>query len=145
MSNKGLALIYGLTAAVALVLTWSQNLFYFGGGAGLTAFPAFLKDAAVNPAARSVAFDIVLVFYAAAVWMVVEGRRRRMPLVWAYVVGGLLVAISFTFPLFLAARELKGPPIEPDIEGRPSLLDGVGLGLLTAVVGAISWFVWRQA
>ena len=134
--NRWLATVYVVIAILALGLTWSQNLAYFVPGA---AAMAFLTDAAVNPAARSLTFDIVLVLYAAAIWMVFEGRRRRMAFVWAYVIGGLLVAISVTLPLFLAARELK-PQITPDIPGRPSLLDGVGLGILTVLVAAICAF-----
>ncbi|MDO8378851.1 DUF2834 domain-containing protein [Phenylobacterium sp.] len=141
--NRQLAAVYGLLAVIALVLTWSQNLAYFGGGGGLSVFPAFLRDAAVNPASRSVTFDIALVLYAAAVWMVFEGRRRRIPFVWAYVIGGLLVAISVTLPLFMAARELKAGAT-PEIEGRPGLLDGVGLGALAILVIGLCAFVFRQ-
>jgi len=139
--NRQLAAVYGLLAVIALVLTWSQNLAYFGGG-GLSAFPAFLRDAAANPASRSVTFDIALVLYAAAVWMVFEGRRRRIPFVWAYVIGGLLVAISVTLPLFMAARELKAGAT-PEIEGRPGLLDGVGLGALAILIVGLCAFVFR--
>ncbi|HEX5378852.1 MAG TPA: DUF2834 domain-containing protein [Phenylobacterium sp.] len=146
MQNRRLSAVYVVTALVALLLTWSQNLAYFGPSAAgpLAAFPLFLTDAAINPAARSIAFDILLMLYAASLWMVFEGRRRRMRFVWAYVVLGLMVAISVTFPLFLAAREMKATAA-PDIEGRPSLLDGVGIGLLTAVVGALCLFVLKQA
>jgi hypothetical protein len=54
-----------------------------------------------------------------------------MRLVWLYPVLGWGVAMAFAFPLFLAVREfaLRTPP---EIEGRPGLLDGVGLGLVTA-------------
>ncbi|MFM8938644.1 MAG: hypothetical protein ACKOEY_01205, partial [Phenylobacterium sp.] len=46
---------------------------------------------------------------------------------------GWAVALAFAVPLFLAARELalRTPP---EIEGRPGLVDGVGLGLLSALV-----------
>lgn len=30
-----------------------------------------------------------------------------IPYVWAYILGGMLIAISVTFPLFLIARERK--------------------------------------
>lgn len=140
--NRQLAAVYVLLAVVALGLTWSQNLAYFGGG-DLAAFPAFLRDAGVNPASRSVTLDILLVVYAVAIWMVFEGRRRRMPFVWAYVIGGFLVAISVTLPLFLAAREMSRQT-SPDIEGRPGLLDGVGLGVVTVLVIGLCAFVLRQ-
>ena len=37
--------------------------------------------------------------------MVVEARKQGIPYVWAYIAGGMLIAISVTFPLFLIARE----------------------------------------
>lgn len=148
MQNRTLAIAYVVIALVALGLTWSQNLAYFGGAGStaqaLAAFPAFLMDTAVNPAARSITFDILLIVLSASVWMVFEGRRRRMRFVWAYVVLSFLVAVSVTFPLFLAAREMKGR-VEPEIEGRPGVLDGVGLGLVTAIVVLLSVFVLRRA
>jgi hypothetical protein len=39
--------------------------------------------------------------------MVIEARKHNVRFVWAYIVGGILVAISVTFPLFLIARELR--------------------------------------
>ena len=39
--------------------------------------------------------------------MVIEARKHGIRFVWAYIAGGLLIAISVTFPLFLIARELK--------------------------------------
>jgi hypothetical protein len=93
----------------------------------------FLRDTVVNPGARSIAFDILIVGWAASIWMVVEGRRRRMRWVWLYPLLGWGGAMAFTFPLFLAMREraLRTPP---EIEGRLGTVDGVGLGLVAAVV-----------
>lgn len=148
MQNRMLASAYVVIALAALGLTWSQNLAYFGGGGSaaqaLAAFPKFLIDTAVNPAARSIGFDILMICLAASVWMVFEGRRRRMRFVWAYVVLSFLVAVSVTFPLFLAAREMKGQ-VAPDIDGRPGVLDGVGLGLVAALVIYVCVFVLRHA
>ena len=49
----------------------------------------------------------MLFFLAAAIFMVIEARKHDFPFVWAYIVGGMLIAISVTFPLFLIARERK--------------------------------------
>ena len=67
----------------------------------------FWRDTRVNPASQSITVDIALFFLAAAVFMVIEARRHGIRFVWAYIAGGLLIAISVTFPLFLIARELK--------------------------------------
>ena len=39
--------------------------------------------------------------------MVIEARKHGVKYVWAYILGGFLIAISVTFPLFLLARELR--------------------------------------
>lgn len=104
-SRKVLCGVYAAIAAVALVATWTQNAAYFGSGAGF--LTDFLTDLKVNPASRSITLDILLFLLAAVVFMVLEARRIGVPYVWAYVAGGMLIAISVTFPLFLIARERK--------------------------------------
>jgi hypothetical protein len=39
--------------------------------------------------------------------MVIEARKHGVKFVWAYIVGGGLITISVTFPLFLIAREVR--------------------------------------
>jgi membrane protein DedA with SNARE-associated domain len=38
---------------------------------------------------------------------VIEARKHQIKFVWAYILGGALIAISVTFPLFLIARQLR--------------------------------------
>ncbi|QZY47386.1 DUF2834 domain-containing protein [Mycolicibacterium austroafricanum] len=104
-TRKTLCGIYAAIAAVALVATWTQNAAYFGDSSGF--LKNFLADLTTTAAARSITVDIVLFFLAAAFFMVFEARRIGVPYVWAYIVGGMLIAISVTFPLFLLARERK--------------------------------------
>lgn len=136
MQDRFLVPVFLVLAVVGLALTWSQNLAYLGPGAGPGGMVDFLKDTVVNPGARSIAFDILIVCWALSIWMVVEGRRRRMRWVWLYPLVGWSVAMAFTVPLFLAMREraLRTPP---EIEGRLGVLDGVGLGLVSAFVLAL--------
>lgn len=95
--------VYAAIAAVALIATWSQNIAHMRGGGS---FPGgFLQDLTANAATRSITADIALFFLAAAVFMVFEARRLGIRYVWAYIIGGMLIAISVTFPLFLIARE----------------------------------------
>ena len=130
MQSRRLAFVYLALGLFGLALTWSQNLAYFGPAAA-GGFPDFLRGTVANPGARSIAFDILIVGWTASIWMVIEGRRRRMKFVWLYPVLGWTVAMAFAVPLFLAARELalRTPP---EIEGRPGPLDGLGLGVLSA-------------
>jgi hypothetical protein len=97
--------VYAVIAVAALIATWTQNLAHMHAGKG---FPGgFLEDLKANAATRSITVDIVLFFLAAAIFMVLEARRIGVPYVWAYIAGGLLIAISVTFPLFLIARERR--------------------------------------
>lgn len=136
MQDRFLVPVFLVLAVVGLALTWSQNLAYLGPGAGPGGMVDFLKDTVANPGARSIAFDILIVCWALSIWMVVEGRRRRMRWVWLYPLVGWSVAMAFTVPLFLAMREraLRTPP---EIEGRLGVPDGVGLGLVSAFVLAL--------
>ena len=144
MRERFLFPVFLVLALAGLALTWSQNLTYLGPGSGPGAMADFLSDTVVNPAARSIAFDILIVGWAASIWMVVEGRRRRMRWVWLYPLLGWGGAMAFTFPLFLAMREraLRTPP---EIEGRLGTIDGVGLGLVSAFVLALLAFGVRAA
>ena len=67
----------------------------------------FWRDAKVTPASRVITADILLFGLAAMILMVIEAPKHNVRFVWAYTVGGYLVAISVTFPLFLIARELR--------------------------------------
>jgi hypothetical protein len=129
-------------ALFALYGTWSQNLAYFGDGGGPAVFGKFVLDAKVNPASRSLGVDIAVTFYAASVFMVIEARKLGVRFVWGYILLGLLIAISVTFPLFLVAREMKlarGAAAAPGKD--PQVLDLVGLAVLAAVTVGLSLFV----
>jgi hypothetical protein len=108
---------YGAIALGALIATWSQNIRFFlsadnGGVLG------FLRDCYANPAAASITNDILLVWLAAVVLMVVESRRLGIRHVWAYVLVSLLVALSVAVPLFLIARQLR-PARGTDVPALP--------------------------
>jgi hypothetical protein len=97
--------LYAAIAVVALIATWTQNIAYLDSPA--TFLPDFLNDLMASAASRSFTADLVLLTLAAVVLMVAEARRHGIRFVWAYVIGGLLIAISVTFPLFLIAREIR--------------------------------------
>jgi hypothetical protein len=148
-SRQFLCFVYGVIAAMALVGTGSQNRHYFGSPSfsnTLSAFGAFLIDTKATPASRSIAIDIALFFLAAAVFMLLEARKIGIRFVWIYIVLGLLVAISVTFPLFLISRELKlaeRRSDEPPVASEPTPLDLVGLTAVAGLVLGLCWFVAR--
>jgi hypothetical protein len=123
--------IYAVIAVVALYGTWSQNLAY-----GPT-LHGFLPDARANPAARSVTIDIFMMALSASFLMIYEARRLGIRFVWAYIFFGLTVAISFTFPLFLIAREFA---LEREGARGIAWYDYAGLVLVTAFVGGLYWY-----
>lgn len=110
MSRKVLCGVYAMIAAVAFVATWIQNMAYQF--VALDFFSSFWRETRVTPASRSVTVDILMFGLAAAVLMVVEARKHGVPYVWVYLVGGLFIGISVTFPLFLIARQLRLNPAE---------------------------------
>jgi hypothetical protein len=133
---------YALCAAAALYATFSQNIQLPTAAGPLAAYAAFVEGAKANPAARSLAVDIGFFFLAAAVFMAIEARRLGVRLVWLYILGGFLVAISVSFPLFMIARELRlGPANKPDTPWSLTASDLIGLGLVGAALLAICWHV----
>ena len=134
-SSKVLCTVYGLIAIAALIATWSQNAAYFDNPGRFMI--DFFNDSKVTPASRSLTVDIVLFFLAAAILMVAEARKHGVKFVWAYIVGGLAIAISVTFPLFLIARELRVGRTETT---RLGVADTVLLAVLA--VGAVVMTIW---
>lgn len=127
--------VYAVIAVAALVATWSQNLAYDGSDF----LSRFLPDTAVTPASRSITADILMLFLSAAVLMVLEARKHNVRFVWAYILGGFLTAISFTFPLFLIARERR-LAAESASAVRLGALDMALLALVALVLaGATLW------
>lgn len=98
--------VYAVVAVGSLVLTWSNNLAWMRANPGAVALD-FIADVFANPAAASIGWDILGVAVACVAFMLVEARRLGIRFVWAYVLGGALIAISVTFPLFLIAREQR--------------------------------------
>lgn len=135
-SSKVLCAAYAAIAVAAVIATWSQNLAYAGHGADL--LRVFWEDTKANPASRSITADIALFLLAAAILMVVEARKHGVKFVWAYILGGFLVAISVTFPLFLIAREVR---LSRTDATRLSTTDTVGLAVLAVAVAAFTIWV----
>jgi len=135
-SSKVLCAVYGVIAIAALIATWSQNAAYFDNPGGFLL--DFLNDSKVTPASRSLTVDIVLFFLAAAILMVVEARKHGVRFVWAYIAGGLAIAISVTFPLFLIARELRVGRTETT---RLGAVDTVLLAVFAVVAAGLTIWV----
>ncbi len=104
--------IYAIAAVVALVGTWHQNVAYVRPDEGLvvgfaSATERFWRETFATPASTSITIDLGLLMIPLCMLMVLEARRLGIRFVWLYIVLGLLIAISMTYPLFLIARELR--------------------------------------
>ncbi|MEJ2863118.1 DUF2834 domain-containing protein [Actinomycetospora flava] len=99
-----LVAVYAALSVVGLLGTWYFNLAFFAAGG-----TDYLGGWFANAASSSAAVDIIVMAVAACVVMVVEGRRlgfRTIVLV-GLVVFSFVLAVAFTFPLFLALRERR--------------------------------------
>ncbi|MEO8814625.1 MAG: DUF2834 domain-containing protein [Mycobacterium sp.] len=138
MSRKVLCAGYAAIAAIALIATWSQNLAYQNSAADL--FTTFWRETKVTPASRSITADLLLFALAAAILMVIEARKYGVRYVWAYIVGGVFIAISVTFPLFLLARELRMNSADaPKLQAKDTVL------LILLAVLALAATIWVDA
>lgn len=136
VSSKVLCGCYAAIALAALIGTWSQNAAYLGEPA--TFLTAFFQDLTVTAASRSFSADLLLFFLSAAILMTVEARKHGVRFVWVYIIAGVLIAISVTFPLFLIARELRIAGTSPS-EMRSA--DALGLAALAVVTAAVTIWV----
>lgn len=136
-SRKILCAVYAGIALAALIATWSQNVAYLHQPARF--LHDFINDLKVTPASRSITADLLLFALAGIILMVIEARKHGVKFVWLYVVGGFAIAISFTFPLFLIARELRiGKSDAPGVRTADMILLAL---LAVSAVGQTIWIV----
>lgn len=136
ISRKALCLAYALVAVLALVGTWGNNLTYLSQPNG---YWTFWQDTLVNSASRSITVDVFFLGFAVFVWMVLEARRLGMRWVWLYFVGGMVIAVSVTVPVFLIHRERVLQARDPASAAgtlRPLDIAGLVASLLVNVVYA---------
>lgn len=113
--RRTLAWIYGIASVLALIGTWGNNLHYLSLGLNpLDVNLLFWKETLANPASRSITVDLFFLGVPVTLWMMMEARRLQMRGIWFYLIGSLLVAISFTVPLFMALRERKLAAADPE-------------------------------
>jgi len=145
-TTRTLCIAYALIAPAAFIGTCSQNVAYFHPDDGLAGFALatarFWPDTLATPASTSVTVDLGLFLLAASVFMVLEARRLGIRFVWLYIVLGLLIAISVTFPLFLIARARKLAPGRADESLGLTLGDTIGLASLGLASGIFT--VWTM-
>ncbi|CAA0080422.1 Uncharacterised protein [Zhongshania aliphaticivorans] len=144
ITTKLLVALYSLCAVLALAMSWAHLPAYFGSGF-LNANIQFWGDALfnANPAGKFLSVDILFLAFICNVWMFIEGRRLGVKYLYAYILIGVVVAISFAFPLFMAARELRlaaqeGAPADYKIKAMDAAV--LILIFLITVVASVATF-----
>jgi enterochelin esterase-like enzyme len=95
------ARIYFALAAVGLITAWVLNgIASFEGANYLSAWFGSVVDWVLS-------VDLLIVAAATIVFMLHEARKLGMKRVWLYFLLSGITALAFTFPLFMAFRELK--------------------------------------
>ena len=95
------ARIYFALSALGLITAWVLNgIASFEGANYLSAWFGSVVDWVLS-------VDLLIVAAATIVFMLHEAKKLGMKRVWLYFLLSGVTALAFTFPLFLAFRELK--------------------------------------
>jgi len=97
--------IYLLLAIFGLVVTWYYNLQFIADAGGSFDVADFIAAGAVNPAARSLSWDLAIACITGLTWIYFESRRMGLRFFWVYIILSFAVAFAFAFPLFLFVRQ----------------------------------------
>ena len=97
--------IYLVLTIIGICYTWYYNILWFQ-TAENPSFLSFFADAQCNFAAKSINADLSVVVFAFFAFLIPESLRLKIKYWWILIPLTFLVAIAFTFPLFLYLREL---------------------------------------
>ncbi|MDX6747243.1 DUF2834 domain-containing protein [Polaribacter sp. PL03] len=96
--------IYLLLTILGICYTWYYNIQWFQTVENPT-FLNFMKDAQVNFAGKSFGADLTVVVLTFFIFMIPESLRLKIKYWWVLLPLTFIIAIAFTFPLFLYMRE----------------------------------------
>jgi hypothetical protein len=68
--------------------------------------PRFLSDLFVNPISSFFGLDVIMSAIVLIIFILTQGRRDRIGLLWLPIVATVLIGVSCGLPLFLALREI---------------------------------------
>lgn len=96
--------LYLILAGIGILLPYSRLIpFLRANGMDMVGlFRAFFTS---GHAVAFFALDLLVTAVVASVFIILEGRRRRIALWWTALAGLLLVGVSFALPWFLYLRE----------------------------------------
>jgi hypothetical protein len=97
--------LYILLAILGICYTWYYNIQWFQTSDNPT-FLNFMNDAQSNFAGKSFGADLTVVVFTFFAFMIPESLRLKIKYWWILIPFTFLIAIAFTFPLFLYMREI---------------------------------------
>lgn len=95
--------IYLILSVLGICYTWYYNIQWFQIVEDPT-FSNFLNDAQTNFAGKSLGADLSVVVTTFFVFMISESLKLKIKFWWLLIPLTFLIAIAFTFPLFLYMR-----------------------------------------
>ena len=98
--------LYFLIAIVGILYTWYYNILYFQSVENAS-FIGFMQDAQINFAGKSFGADLTVVVFTFFVFLTTESLRLKIKYWWILIPLTFLIAVAFTFPLFLYLRQRK--------------------------------------
>ena len=108
MTSTHRQIIYGVLAVLGIVAPWYHNHQFYAQHENPTAM-LFVQQAMLNPAAASITSDIAVVGFVFLIWSWRESRKLKIKHWWLFAVLTFVIALAFTFPLFLLFRERHLP------------------------------------
>jgi hypothetical protein len=99
-------LIFLAMAIIGVGATWYFNVLFYLETAD-TSITNFIAQTVTTLPAKSISADISVVATTFLIWMVYEARKLKMKHWWLFIPLTFLIAIAFTFPIFLFFRERK--------------------------------------
>jgi hypothetical protein len=95
--------LYLLLAVLGICYTWYYNIQYFNTVTDAN-LVGFFKDAQQNFAGKSFGADLTVVCLTFFAFLIPESLRLKIKYWWTLIPLTFLIAIAFTFPLFLYMR-----------------------------------------
>lgn len=96
--------LYLALSVIGIWYTWYYNIRWFQAVENPT-FLNFFSDAQQNFAGKSFGADLTVVVFTFFTFLIPESLRLKIKYWWVLIPLTFLVAIAFTFPLFLYMRE----------------------------------------
>lgn len=98
--------LYLLLAILGICWTWYFNIQFFQ-TASDTSMSNFIKQCLTTFPAKSIGADITVVVLTFFAFMIPEALRLKMKWWWLLIPLTFMIAVAFTFPLFMFFRENK--------------------------------------